>query len=150
MDSKRPFGFRRLGFRRLGFPRLSCRRVASVVAMTMLVGTPHFVVGQQAERPKIERRLPPAGIEIDSATNESLQNRLSKLQAAANELTQHELIADVTCLLKSVDFALRHGEFYRKGDTKKAEAQLDLAATRLDELAAGTASWTKVRHMVNN
>jgi predicted esterase len=144
VDSKR-----RLGFCRLGFPRLSCRRgLALVVAITILVGMPRFAVAQQVERPKIERRLPPAGIEIDSATSESLQNRLNKLQAAANELMQHELIADVTCLLKSVDFALRHGEFYRKGDTKKAETQLDLAATRLEELAAGTSSWTKTRGLV--
>jgi len=120
----------------------ACLVAVSLVA-TLLLALPDYSAAQD-----IERRLPPVGIEIDAEQRDSLQSRLTTLEESAGGHSKHPLIADVTCLLKSVDFALRHREFYGKNDTKKAETQLDLAASRLEELSAGTASWTTKRGLV--
>lgn len=104
--------------------------------------------GATAAGQSIERRLPPAGIDVDAEQRDGLQRELARLQIEASRVADHPLIADVTCLLKAVDLALRHGEFYRNEDIEKANNTLQLAAERLVELGQGGASWTKAHGLV--
>ena len=88
-------------------------------------------------------RLPPVGIEIPPATRLPLEQQLRTLEAAAKPFAQDPLQADATVLLKAVRFALINGEFYTPKDVEKAKELLRLAKSRLAELRADKASWTK-------
>ena len=88
-------------------------------------------------------RLPPVGIEIPPATRLPLEQQLRNLEAAAKPFAQNPLQADATVLLKAVRFALINGEFYTPKDVEKAKELLRLAESRLAELRADQASWTK-------
>jgi predicted esterase len=88
-------------------------------------------------------RLPPMGIEIPPAIRLRLQQQLRTLEAAARPFARDPLQADATVLLKAVRFALINGEFYTPKDVEKAKELLQLAESRLAELRADKASWTK-------
>lgn len=90
----------------------------------------------------IERKLPPKGIAIEAKVLEQLQKELAAQKARLAKIARHPLAADAEVFLKSVELALKYGEFYKKGDEKKAANQLKLAAERIDALAAGKAPWT--------
>jgi predicted esterase len=96
----------------------------------------------------IKRILPPQGRELSPAESAALTLQLAGLVTAAEKYQSDPLFADVACLLKAVDFAIRHAEFYGAADVKKATAIMDLAQSRIDELTAGTKSWTTARGLV--
>jgi pimeloyl-ACP methyl ester carboxylesterase len=92
--------------------------------------------------PPIERRLPPKGIAVDAAAIAQLEKDLATQKARLAKVMAHPLAADAEVFLKAVELALKYGEFYKKGDEKKAAGQIKLAADRIDALAAGKAPWT--------
>lgn len=100
--------------------------------------------------PRIERRLPPeGGVALPAELRNSLEGRLSTLTEQLKPLQQRPFAADVGALLKAVDYALKHGEFYSEKEFPKAASVLDLAETRLGELAKGKEpSWLKERGLV--
>ena len=93
-------------------------------------------------------RLPPVGIEIPPAVRLPVEQQLRTLEAAAKSFAQDPLLADVTVLLKAVRFAWIDGEFYTPKDVEKAKELLRLAESRLAELRASKASWTKQTGLV--
>jgi len=106
--------------------------------------TPHASAGWA----EIERRLPPAGIEIPSEVKAGLQRRLSDFKQQADPLIGHELFADVEIFSKALRYALDLGEFYSEKDFAVAEKTIDQAFERLDQLKAGDSPWTVQRGLL--
>ncbi|MFT5467380.1 MAG: pimeloyl-ACP methyl ester carboxylesterase [Verrucomicrobiales bacterium] len=112
--------------------------------LSLLLGLcllPGILPAQNLEPIKpIERRLPPAGIEIPDDVRQQLLGRLSELKQAYEKLKFHPDNPDAGVLIKGVDFALTNGEFYNEKDFATANRHLDLAAERIEALAKQSAA----------
>ncbi|MBK96171.1 MAG: hypothetical protein CMJ79_15215 [Planctomycetaceae bacterium] len=99
--------------------------------------------------PTIGHKIPPQGVEIDAAVLESLRKRLKALKIAL-ELPQARgaLSADVSALVKSVQWAVDLGEFYSPTHADIAKAVLTEAERRVALLAAGENDWTRSMGLV--
>jgi len=102
-----------------------------------------------------QRTLPPPGIEIPKDDADRLRTELKILAGKLRELRSEQspdeitaLLPDVEILLKSVDYALREDSFYDKREIAWADAQLKLAAERIDALAANKHPWTTAHGLV--
>ena len=114
-------------------------RVAVVVWSGLLSG---LIVGGHAQDesagetalapiPPIERRLPPRGeVELKKSVREDLEKRVQELSDRVWEIDFKEDAADVGALVKAVELALEHGEFYKEADVELATEILDLAQER--------------------
>lgn len=100
--------------------------------------------------PLIERRLPPeGGVELPVELRASLEERVSSLSGQVRKIEQNPRAADAAVLVKAVDFALKHGEFYSEKEFPRAGSVLDLADERLRALAKkGTPPWLEQRGQV--
>ena len=98
--------------------------------------------------PAIERRIPPAGIEVPEAELAMLQQRLGELEQQLSTYQDHTLQPDVEVYTKAVAWALKFGEFYSSNDTAKANRLLDEAARRLEQITAGKTDWTSTTGLV--
>ena len=98
----------------------------------------------------IERRLPPTnGVPIPEETRTMLEARVAEWKDRVWEIDFKEHAADVGALVKAVDLALQHGEFYQEKEIPIATGMLELAARRHREIdEADTASWTEQRGLV--
>lgn len=98
----------------------------------------------------IERRLPPTnGVPISEETRTMLEARVAEWKDRVWEIDFKEHAADVGALVKAVDLALQHGEFYQEKEIPIATGMLELAARRHREIdEADTASWTEQRGLV--
>ena len=75
------------------------------------------------EIPIIERRLPPEGMELQDVDYERIHTRLIDVEQQYREATPAVLqkslktfLPDVAIYIKSVRYAIDHGEFYTKKD----------------------------------
>lgn len=107
------------------------------------------------EGPTIERRLPPAGIEVSEVERdrlvsavEALGRRLEEARSKLGDERRASLLVDVEIYHKAVDYALRHGEFYKPAEPQKAHELLQTANARLDELLGGRSPWAEQRGLV--
>lgn len=100
--------------------------------------------------PLIERRLPPTGgVEIPLDIRTELEARTESLKDAVWEVDFKTYAADVGVLVKAVEYALDHGEFYSEKEIPIATEMLDLAEVRLNELREEEeVSWLKDRGLV--
>ena len=90
------------------------------------------------EIPPIERRIPPlGGVELDAALETELKERAGNLGERIWEIDFKDHIADAGVLVKAVEFALKHGEFYSEKEIPVAKEMLDLAEARIAALDAG-------------
>lgn len=97
----------------------------------------------------IPRRLPPESKEpLDPAIQAKLQQRLKDLRGQFQQVADHPLAADAEVYLKSVELALHHGEFYKKGEEKLATEQLDTAAARIESLSRKRTPWARAKGLV--
>jgi dienelactone hydrolase len=89
--------------------------------------------------------------EITTEQQTALQTKLDELQLRLKEAASRpsKLLADAQVFAKGVEWCLRHGEFYpakNEGQPsawiKYCEDAIATCNTRLDELQAGTHSWT--------
>lgn len=110
---------------------------------------------QAAQAADDERILPPAGIEIPKEDADRLRAEVSRLKTKLADFERtkpafkiSQLIPDAGVLIKAVDYALREGSFYDKREIGYADAQLKLAAERLDALAANQHPWTAAHGLV--
>ena len=106
-----------------------------------------------AAPPAIIRRLPPEGIhpsrlaeQLDEADRRAWENvpaRLALLRQrlATLALDDETARAEIEVLLKAVDYAIAGNEWWQRKDLERATWALDLAAERLGQIDAGTASW---------
>ncbi|MFP6907312.1 MAG: prolyl oligopeptidase family serine peptidase [Verrucomicrobiota bacterium] len=93
----------------------------------------------------IERKIPPAGMGIPGASRERLEAEWAGLQQEMRA-RGFERDADLQVYLKAVAWALKHDEFYRKGDESLAEQLLARAKQRLS--TAKEAPWKKAKGLV--
>ena len=123
------------------------------------VMSPCFAQAQQPTSlrpiPAIERRLPPAGIEVPAGelaelrdALEGLTARLDRFRASARGRGSGDLIADVDVFRKAVRFALMFNEFYQPNHTRRAAEAITEAHRRLDALESGRAPWAESRGRV--
>ena len=122
---------------------MRCWTPAAVQVVMLVVTLLASNVTNAQHEPRVARRLPPAGMAWNDQQQkqaDQLQTRLEKLRAAAASI-EHQQLPDASVLLKAVDLALVHNEFYRAGDFKTAEELLDLADQRLQSLSSGAAPW---------
>lgn len=122
----------------------SLGRLLPVLTASLLVAAD--ATAQEA-RPRIERVLPPEGLEIPAEQRQGCQARLAAARtrlAAADP----DLASDVEVLLKAVELAIQHREFYTPRDFAKADWALGLAEERLEQLAQGRAAWRTSRGLI--
>ncbi|MEQ1839059.1 MAG: prolyl oligopeptidase family serine peptidase [Verrucomicrobiales bacterium] len=85
--------------------------------------------------PAITRVLPPVGgIELPPDLKKTLTSRVTALSERLWEIEHKAHVSDVGVIVKAVDFALRHGEFYSEKEIPLASEMLDLAELRFKEL----------------
>ena len=110
-------------------------RVAILLALTLSTAS-------RADDPiaPIPRLLPPPGtVELPPALRSDLEERVVVYADRLWEIEHKDHIADVGALVKAVDFALRHNEFYSEKEIPLAAKMLELADQRyqaLDETEA--------------
>lgn len=98
---------------------------------------------------EIPRVLPPAtGVELPAELRETLEDRVTDLKDRVWEISHKTHAADAGALVKAVDFALRHGEFYSEKEFPRAAAMLDLAEARLAAFETEDRPWLKERGLV--
>ncbi len=98
----------------------------------------------------IERKIPPlGGVALDSEIRAALESRVAELTDRVWEIDYKSHAADAGALVKAVDLALKHGEFYSEKEIPVADEMLDLAEARCREIADDdTHSWTDARGLV--
>ena len=98
---------------------------------------------------KIPHKIPPQGVEIEKGKLDTLGHRLQALQIAM-ELPQARgaLSADVSALVKGVQWAVDLGEFYSPSHVDIAKSVLGEAERRVALLAAGKNDWTRSTGLV--
>ncbi len=98
------------------------------------------------------RRVPPPGIALPQAVQDELGAGVQRLgvdlTAAKERWAQNPLRlrqwADVAVLHKSVDWALRHQEFFKTNEIDAARQQLKTGSERLQALEQGRAPWMEI------
>lgn len=128
--------------------RLSCRPGLwfwSGLASGLILAAGSFA---QDSRPLIERVLPPEGLDIPAGQRHGWERRLEAARQRLARVEDAGLASDVEMLLKAVELAIAHREFYTPRDFAKADWALDLAEERLGQLEKGQAPWRKARGLV--
>lgn len=104
-----------------------------------------------AEEPiaPIPRVLPPEnGVALPADLARTLGERVTAYADRVWEVDHKPHVADAAVLVKAVDFALKHGEFYSEKEFPLATEMLDLAEARLNSLDADERPWLKDRGLV--
>jgi pimeloyl-ACP methyl ester carboxylesterase len=98
----------------------------------------------------IARVLPPEnGLPLPAELARTLGERIATFTDRIWEVDQNRHVGDVAALVKAVDFALKHGEFYSEKEFPLAAELLDLADERIKALAEGDElPWLKDRGLV--
>lgn len=98
----------------------------------------------------ISRLLPPPGtVELPEGVRASLEERVAAYDERIWEIEHKDHVADVATLVKAVDFALRHNEFYTEKQIPLAAEMLDLADRRYEALAEDdTRPWLEEKGLV--
>lgn len=128
---------------------------ASLLVLMALVGCLLPGGASAQEAPRIERRIPPAGIELPADQRTAIETELQQFATRYNDvktqITDPRLLSsfpDVEIYHKAVEYALRHGEFFAKSDAKTALALIEQGQQRLAQLAGGNAPWNQQRGLV--
>lgn len=90
---------------------------------------------------RIDRKVPPPGIEIPRNLRDATRGRLDELCDKLERIKDDVSAADVDVLLKAVDLALSHGEIYKPDQLGLFEEMLSLAAQRIETLAGSEPDW---------
>ncbi len=101
-----------------------------------------------AAPPRIERRLPPSGVELSADDRANLETQLAAINAKLRRLRSQALVADVEVLAKAVALALRHNEFYSEKEIPRAHQLLQLCNERLEQLGNDQSPWARARGLV--
>ena len=95
-----------------------------------------------------ERKLPPMGVAVPTATLDALRSEISSVRQAMQGLEKNPLLPDVEVYLNAAAFAVENGEFTDVKDTALAKQHLQTAIARIAELKQKTASWTTKKGLV--
>ena len=121
--------------------------LTSLVLSTFLLAPSHPLAADPI--PPIPRRIPPQGKPLPTEIRQQLHDQLGRLQEelSAGSWDLHTT-ADVAIYLKAVDYALRHGEFYKAGQHELGEKALQQAQERLAALRQGKHPWKTATGLV--
>ena len=103
--------------------------------------------GPADNRPENVRRIPKLGIEVPVDDRKALEEGLTKLQEAIEQLQQKKdaktaiLLPDVQVFHKAVHDALKYQEFFDPKDIPKAKHELEEGLARAEDLLKGEAPW---------
>lgn len=119
--------------------------LTGIVLATMVCKTP----AEEAIAP-IPRVLPPEnGIAVPTDLLSTLSKRVEDYADRIWEIDQKDHVADVAVLVKAVDLALKHGEFYSEKELPLATEFFDLADARYKSLDEGDdRPWLKERGLI--
>ena len=100
------------------------------------VAIPNFGISQDY------KLLPPKGIQIDEAVEESLQKRLREIQTRIQLLSKvssdsKQWLPDVVIFTRAVDLAISLNGFYKEREVSDAQSLLKMAEDRLEAVAMG-------------
>ncbi len=98
--------------------------------------------------PAIERRLPPAGIEIPADLRAEIEARLETFLDDAWGVGNHLLAPDVEIFGKAVRLALLHGEIYAEKELPLLTEMLDRGEERLRQLENERTPWADQRGLL--
>lgn len=98
----------------------------------------------------IPRVLPPVSeLVVPDETRDALATRVASFRDRVWEIDRQDHAADVGVLVKAVDFALEHQEFYAEKNLSTATDLLDLADQRHREIEAGASlSWLQQKGLI--
>ncbi|MDF1811989.1 MAG: prolyl oligopeptidase family serine peptidase [Verrucomicrobiales bacterium] len=88
----------------------------------------------QEEIPPIPRRIPPAGMEMPADLRQKIEKSLEPYEERLWEISDQPYSGDVEVLVKAVQLAVRHNEFYSEKHFALAEKYLKLAEERYHEI----------------
>ncbi|NLT69218.1 MAG: prolyl oligopeptidase family serine peptidase [Verrucomicrobiaceae bacterium] len=115
----------------------ACDHILPAAALLALV-SPVILSAAEPIAPitPIPRRLPPPGtVVLPETVRASLEERVAAYGERVWEIDHKAHAADIAVLVKAVDFALRHNEFYSEKEIPLAAEILDLADRRYAALA---------------
>lgn len=121
------------------------RWVSALLLVAMLVSR---AVQAQDAPPRIERVLPPLGLDLPDELRQGWEAKLAAARQQLAGVKDADLAADVEVLLKAVELAILHRELYTPRDFAKVDWALTLADQRLGQLAQGQAPWRTARGLV--
>jgi dienelactone hydrolase len=126
------------------FSHIALTRLALAIS---LLPTISLQVGHGQDRVdldcvRIERLLPPAGIEIGTADKKRWLQELDAIDKQAASLTIKD-VADVAVLSKACRLAIEFRELYQDKDAAKVDRLIKLAHARLEQLKTGSIDWSK-------
>ena len=100
--------------------------------------------------PEIQRRLPtPGGLSFPESRRAAIQKRVDAYVDKLWEIADHPYSGDVEALVKAVDLAIRHNEFYDPKHFDLAEKYLGLADQRFAKIDEDKEHpWTKERGLI--
>ncbi len=97
----------------------------------------------------IARRLPAkSDYKLPEPTKKNLEARIAEVEKFSANVKDNPLFADVDIYRKAVEYAIKHGEFYREADIKKAQACLTMARNRAESLAKKSTPWKEQTGLV--
>lgn len=122
----------------------------------LLCATSAFADGPKDNLADNVRPVPPPGIEITAPDAAALKQGLAELRAAidaaakaqAKNAKLADLLPDVEIFYKSVDWALKYGEFFKGAEAKQALECLTEGKARAEALKNGQAPWTTQKGLV--
>lgn len=119
-----------------------------VYALVSMSGS--MAIGEENVIPEIKRRLPaPGGLAFPDAIRSEVETRLEELKEQAWYISDHPCFPDVDVLVKAVELALIHDEFYDEKHFPLVEKYLDLADERLASIENGPETpWREARGLV--
>jgi len=126
-----------------------------IILVALLALTAVAAAAQPAAAPAV-RPIPPPGIEVPEQDARELAAGVRELGTTIDRLESRlatrprllGLLPDVKVFHKSVDWALRHGEFLDPKQLAVARRHLAIGMQRAAELAAGKPSWTAATGLV--
>lgn len=122
----------------------------------LVLATAACADGPKDNVPAEVRPVPPAGIPVPDAERASLIAELQQLRVAIDDAAKAqakhprlgELLPDIEVYFKAVDWALRHGEFFKPNEFKDAHELLAEGLARAKAFKEGGAPWTRQTGLV--
>jgi len=126
------------------------RKVRAVLTILVLCATPLVALAQAI------RRIPPAGIDIPQSDRSELEEGVADLGKQIDSLRSElaakpallELLPDVQIYHNAVRYALKYNEFFKADEIAKARKLLKEGTQRAQDLANGSAPWTKASGLI--
>ncbi len=127
-----------------------------VAIFAALIGSHGTILadGPGDNHPDHVRPVPPVGIELTAEQQAQFQERLQKLQQQIDQLSASgnenilRLLPDVEIFHRAVQQAVEYREMFHPADVNKAHRLLDEGIRRANQLAAGSAPWTRATGLV--